>query len=45
MYIYIFSEFKDWVFLGSEKEIKEESVIENRRRVSVERERLKYSIF
>lgn len=35
MYTYIPPEPKDWVSLGSEKEIKEESVTENRRRVSV----------
>lgn len=34
MYTYIPPEPKDWVSLGSEKEIKEESVTENRRRVS-----------
>lgn len=45
MYTYIPPEPKDWVSLGSEKEIKEESVTENRRRVSVERQRPKHSIF
>lgn len=36
MYTYIPPEPKEWVSQGSEKEIKEENVVETRRRVSID---------
>lgn len=41
VYTYIPPEPKDWVSLGSEKEIKEESVTENRRRIKVSVKRVR----
>ncbi|XP_033738311.1 WD repeat-containing protein 63-like isoform X3 [Pecten maximus] len=41
VYKYIPPESKDWVSLGSEKEIKEENVVENRRRIKISARRIR----